>query len=151
MLKALGNMLEQAFGNKTAEDAGADRHALELATAVLLVEIARADYAEDLVEDEAIRELLRGHLDLDDEEIALLVVDARSEADHAASLQEFTRKLHEALTSQEKLDVIEMLWRVALADRHLDKHEDHLVRKIAGLLYVSHSDLIRIRNKVRGD
>jgi uncharacterized tellurite resistance protein B-like protein len=41
-----------------------------------------------------------------------------------------------------------MLWRVALADEHLDKHEDHLVRKIAGLLYVSHADLIRIRNRV---
>lgn len=151
MLKALGNMLDQAFSDRVTEDAAADSHALELATAVLLVEIARADYAEDLAEDEAILELLRGHLALDDEEIALLVLEAKSEADHAASLQEFTRKLHEALTLEEKFDVIEMLWRVALADRHLDKHEDHLVRKIAGLLYVSHSDLIRIRNRVRGD
>ena len=41
-----------------------------------------------------------------------------------------------------------MLWRVALADRRLDKHEDYLVRKVADLLYVSHSDLIRIRNRV---
>ena len=44
-----------------------------------------------------------------------------------------------------------MLWQVALADRGLDKHEDHLVRRIAELLYVSHSDLIRIRNRVRAD
>ena len=42
-----------------------------------------------------------------------------------------------------------MLWQVALADSRLDKHEDHLVRRIAELLYVSHSDLIRIRNRVR--
>ncbi len=45
--------------------------------------------------------------------------------------------------------MVEMLWQVALADRRLDKHEDHLVRRIAELLYVSHSDLIRIRNRVR--
>jgi uncharacterized tellurite resistance protein B-like protein len=42
-----------------------------------------------------------------------------------------------------------MLWRVALADDRLDKHEDHVVRKVAGLLYVTHSDLIRIRNTVK--
>jgi uncharacterized tellurite resistance protein B-like protein len=44
-----------------------------------------------------------------------------------------------------------MLWQVALADERLDKHEDYTVRKIADLLYVTHSDLIRIRNRVRGD
>jgi len=57
--------------------------------------------------------------------------------------------LHEQLSLAEKHDVVEMLWRVAFADLHLDKHEDHLVRKVAGLLYVSHGDLIRIRNEVR--
>ena len=151
MLKALGNLIDQAFGERAGDEGETDQHTLELATAVLLVEIARADFAEDMAEDDAIQELLRGHLDLDDEEIALLVEEAKAEADHAASLQAFTRRLHEALTLEEKLDVIEMLWRVALADRHLDKHEDHLVRKIAGLLYVSHGDLIRLRNKVRGE
>ena len=64
-------------------------------------------------------------------------------------LQQFTRRLHEQLTLAEKHRVVEMLWQVALADRSLDKHEDHLVRRIAELLYVSHSDLIRIRNRVR--
>jgi len=63
-------------------------------------------------------------------------------------LQDYTRTLHEKLTVSEKHEIVEMLWRVALADERLDKHEDHLVRKIAGLLYVSHGDLIRIRNRV---
>ena len=49
----------------------------------------------------------------------------------------------------EKQRVVEMLWQVALADSRLDRHEDHLVRRIAELLYVPHSDLIRIRNRVR--
>jgi uncharacterized tellurite resistance protein B-like protein len=63
-------------------------------------------------------------------------------------LQAFTRRLHEQLTEAEKHRVIEMLWKVALADQHLDKHEDHLIRRIADLLYVPHRDLIRIRNRV---
>jgi uncharacterized tellurite resistance protein B-like protein len=64
------------------------------------------------------------------------------------SLQSFTRRLVEQLTEAEKHRVVEMLWRVALADRHLDKHEDYVVRQVADLLYVSQRDLIRIRNRV---
>ena len=82
-------------------------------------------------------------------EALLLVKEAETEADHSVELQSFTCLLHERLSLEDKHAVVEMLWRVALADDHLDKHEDHLVRKLAGLLYVSHSDLIRIRNTVR--
>lgn len=148
MIRSLGDIFERAFGAQAA-GGGPDReHALHLATAVLLIEVARADFEEDVIEDRAIVELLEAHLSLSRDEIELLVEEARDEADHAASLQAFTRDLHEALSVDEKLQIVEMLWRVALADQVLDKHEDHLVRKIAGLLYVSHSDLIRLRNKV---
>lgn len=149
MLKALTDFFDRAL-TPNAEQTPQDRdHALQLATAVLLVEVARADYNEDISEDTAIVDLLRENLNLSDSEISLLVEEAKGESNHLASLQAFTRQLHEGLTLSEKHHVIEMLWRVALADQHLDKHEDHLVRKIAGLLYISHSDLIRIRNKVR--
>jgi uncharacterized tellurite resistance protein B-like protein len=147
MLKALTDLIDQAFGGGTSAPE-ARSHTVELATALLLVEVARADYEENEAERAELVKLLDENFDLSRDEIDLLVEEAESEADHAASLQEFTRKLHEELTLEEKHDVIEMLWRVAHADRHLDKHEDHLVRKIAGLLYISHKDLIRIRNRV---
>jgi uncharacterized tellurite resistance protein B-like protein len=148
MLKALNDLVTRALGSVAADAEGAREHGIELATALLLVEVARADYDEDLTEDEAVAELLRDRFDLSDAELALLVEEARAKADHAASLQSFTRELHEKLTLEEKHRVIEMLWEVAYADSRLDKHEDHLVRKIGGLLYISHSDLIRIRNSV---
>lgn len=148
MLRALSDLLDQAFGARNGSDEEDTGHALSLATALLLVEVARADFQKDVAEEETIEALLRQHFDLDDAEIGLLLDQARAEADHAASLQQFTRTLHEQLSVDEKHRVVEMLWRVALADRHLDKHEDHLIRRIAGLLYVSHGDLIRIRNAV---
>jgi uncharacterized tellurite resistance protein B-like protein len=131
------------------EDPVARAQALRVATALLLIEVARADYADDYAEDATIRASLKQFFALDDTQAALLFEEARSAADQAVELQQFTRRLHEQLSNAEKLRVVEMLWQVALADRRLDKHEDHLVRRIAELLYVPHSDLIRIRNRVR--
>lgn len=150
MLKELREILNKTLVK--SEEGSEDRdHALRLATATLLVEVVRADHEEDLAEGEAVLSLLREFFDLSEEETALLVREAEQEADHAVSLQTFTRALHEQLSLDEKHSVVEMLWRVAMADSELDKHEDHLVRKVAGLLYVSHRDLIRIRNRVRDD
>ena len=151
MLKALNDLLERALAG-TADAQPEDReHALRVATAVLLIEVARADYAEDLSEDRATFALIKEFFTLSDAEAALLIEEARRQADHAISLQTFTRTLHEQLTVAEKHRVVEMLWKVALADERLDKYEDYVVRKVADLLYVPHSDLIRIRNRVRGE
>ena len=150
MLKELRDILNTTLV-KSKEGTEDRDHALRLATATLLVEVVRADHEEDLVEGEAVFSLLKEFFALTEEETSLLVREAEQEADHAVSLQTFTRALHEQLSLDEKHSVVEMLWRVALADSKLDKHEDHLVRKVAGLLYVSHRDLIRIRTRVRDD
>ena len=148
MLRKLTALFDTAFAPEN-EDRQAREHALQVATALLLIEVARADYADHLAEDAAMLASLKQFFALDDSEAALLLEEARSTADKAVELQQFTRRLHEQLSVAEKLRVVEMLWQVALADRRLDKHEDHLVRRIADLLYVPHSDLIRIRNRVR--
>lgn len=142
-------MLNRTLGDAEQDDPSAREHGLQLATATLLIEVMRADYQEDLTENEAVFEQVKRFFNFSEDEALLLVKEAETEADHSVELQSFTRLLHERLSLEDKHAVVEMLWRVALADDHLDKHEDHLVRKIAGLLYVSHSDLIRIRNKVR--
>jgi uncharacterized tellurite resistance protein B-like protein len=149
MLRALTAFFDQAFGSGGEAGGVSREHQLRLATAVLLIEVARADFAEDDIEIDVVAELLESHLGMSGEEIVGLVDEAQRHADHSASLQSFTRHLHEELDVDEKLKIIEMLWRVALADQTLDKHEDHLIRKVAGLMYISHSDLIRIRNRVR--
>lgn len=149
MLRKLAAFFDGAF-TATEQDPATREHALRVATALLLIEVARADYVDDLAEDETIVEALRQFFALDAAAADLLVEEARAEADQAVELQQFTRRLHEQLSAAEKLRVVEMLWQVALADQRLERHEDHLVRRIAELLYVPHSDLIRIRNRVRG-
>ena len=149
MLKKLRDIFNNSLINSDQGDSADRDHALRLATAALLIEVVRADYEEDIKETEAVIWQLQTRFDLTEEETLLLVEEAAQKADHSVSLQEFTRLLHENLSEKEKHSVIEMLWLIALADDHLDKHEDYVVRKVAELLYVTHGDLIRIRNEVK--
>lgn len=149
MLKQLRDIFSSTLGNSVQEDPGARDHGLRLATAALLIEVVRADYEEDIKETHAVIRQLQARFELTDEETLLLVKEAEQKADDSVSLQDFTRLLHENLSIEEKHSVIEMLWMIALADDHLDKHEDYVVRKVAELLYVTHGDLIRIRNEVK--
>ena len=80
MLKALSEIIDKAFQRGGAEATPEREHGLQVATAVLLVEVARADYAEALAEQDAIAALLKDNFDLSDEETALLVADAKTEA-----------------------------------------------------------------------
>ena len=128
-----------------------DERVLRVATAALLVEMARADFSEDTVEHEEIRRVLRRHFALDVDAAEALLKQAAERADQSVSLHEFTHLLHGQLGDEDKHRIVEMLWRVALADAELDKHEDHLVRKISELLYVSHTDLMRLKHRVLGE
>ncbi len=148
MIKRLKDMLQQVLVEDGAESSNRE-HGLQLATAALLVEIARADFRDEVVENELIFDLLKSHFTLSPEEAEALLNQAADEVDEAVSLRGFTRLLHETLSADEKLHVLEMLWQVAFADEHLDRHEDHLIRRVAELLYIPHRDVIRVRNRIR--
>ena len=85
--------------------------------------------------------------------VELLAAPEFQEADTVVAPLAFSGALLVAYTTlsiaASRANRTERFWQVALADNRLDKHEDHLVRRLAELLYVSHSDLIRIRNRVR--
>ena len=110
--------------------------------------MARADFHQDEFEDKKITELLKVHFNLSHGEAQSLFEEGQKKADDAVSLHEFTRTLHTKLTQTEKEKVIGMLWKLAMADQELDKYEDYLVRKIADLLYVSNTVVLRILHEV---
>jgi uncharacterized tellurite resistance protein B-like protein len=125
-----------------------NRDPLELATAALLVEMSRSDFSESPEEKAAIRQLLQRRFGLSDESVDQLIADASRRADTAVSLHEFTHRLNRELPEADKLAIVEMLWRVSHADGHIDKHEEYLVLRIAGLLHISDRDRIRMKLKV---
>jgi uncharacterized tellurite resistance protein B-like protein len=125
-----------------------DREPFELATAALLVELARSDFSESAAEVEAIRQLLQKRFSLSEEALDTLIADASRRADRAVSLHEFTHRLNRELPEAEKLAIVEMLWRVSHADGRIDKHEEQLVQRIAGLLHISDRDRVRLKLRV---
>jgi uncharacterized tellurite resistance protein B-like protein len=131
-----------------AETAANPEQRQQLALASLLIEMARADFDESASEHVAIADLLASHFELTPEESQALLKRAQDESDSAVCLFDFSRALHESLDAEQRLEVIELLWKVALADNKLDKYEDYLVRKVADLLYVADSDVVRLKNVV---
>lgn len=126
--------------------AGAPDHRLNLATAALLIEIARADSDFDAREQARIESLLADTLELSHEEIAELVRLATEESREATSLHEFTRLVNESYSIAEKRRLMEQLWRVAYADGRIDRYEEQLLRRIADLLHIRHSEFIQARH-----
>ncbi len=147
MLDALKRYFEGRLAPDTRSDDGVD--AVELATAALLVEMQRADLVADELDEAETRALLARHFSLDDEAVSNLISLANDRADRSVSLHEFTRLIHDRFDVAQKTTVVEMLWRVALADGRVDAHEEHLVRKVADLLYLPQVAFIKAKERAK--
>ena len=130
----------------------ADREAaLRLATAVLMIDIARADHIFEESEFNSMLQLIESHFQLSPEQAAELVNAAGEKADDMVSLYEFTQLLNKQLDEKEKTRIVSLLWQVAYADGRLDKYEDSLVLKISDLLYVSRGRVMRLKHDAQQD
>ncbi len=141
--------LKALFDTSVREDRSA--HGLQVAAAALLIEIGKADYASSDAEQTAITEAIRRRSGLDDNELAELMADARRSSAQSTSLYEYTSLINQHYSVEDKFALILELWRVAAADGDIHKYEDHLIRRIADLIYVSHSDFIRAKLQVLQD
>lgn len=142
MLGRLKGLLRNTLGDTVAIEESLE-HDVQLACAVLLIDAARADDDEHEDETRAVEKLLRERFDLTPAETDALIAHAREKLDHSVALQGFTRQLMDALDEAERGQLVGMLWEVVYADGKLDAWEEHLVRRIADLLYVTHSEFIR--------
>ena len=140
--------LKMLFEKPRLEDEG---HRLRIAAAALLVEMMRMDDVIAPSERQAAVEALRTEFGLTAEETAELLSEAERAARDATDYYHFTSLLNDHLTPVEKGHLIENLWRVAYADGSLDKYEEHLLRKIADLLYVPRDTIVAARRRAAGE
>lgn len=123
---------------------------VQLAAAALLIELSKADYKRDVREQQAIVGAIRNSYGLDDSIIAELVCEAAGASDRSTSLYEFTTVINEHCAESEKYQLVRELWRVAHADGDIDKYEEHLIGKVADLIYLPRSLFIRAKVEILG-
>lgn len=118
---------------------------VHLVAAALLVETARADFSEHAAEQLALEILVANTLKLEKLQVRELIAAAESSVDTATSLYEYTRVINDQFSVEEKRQLIAAMWKVAYADGDLNKYEEHLIRQVSDLIYVSHQDYIRCK------
>jgi uncharacterized tellurite resistance protein B-like protein len=148
MLKSIKQFFEDHIG-QIEEQSEDSEHRLQVATAALLIEIARADFHVEDQELEQIAAALQAKFALSTQDVAELMELATEEAKQAISYYEFTSLINKQFSFEQKVKVIELMWQVAYADDHLQKYEEAMIRKISDLLYVPHSDFIATKHKVK--
>lgn len=129
----------------------ADPHSLPRAAAALLLEMALTDEGGEQVELATVHDAMGRAFGIDPGELEALMEQAHEARKQAISLYDFTRDLRIGLDAGQCAELVEWLWRVALADARLDKHEELMVRRVADLLGVPHGEFIRRKLLVQAE
>ncbi|NVJ61221.1 MAG: TerB family tellurite resistance protein [Gammaproteobacteria bacterium] len=120
-------------------------HALRVAAAVLMIEVMKMDFEIKDEEQEQILALIKQEFELSDDEANALYEVATDKALFATDFHEFTRLLNDHYSLEQKIRLIRLLWKVALADGKVHAYEEHLIRRISDLMHLRHSEYIQAK------
>ncbi|WP_163557251.1 TerB family tellurite resistance protein [Halomonas sp. NO4] len=143
MLDRIQRFFQHALADPDASDDAAPT--LELATAALLFEVARADYHLDDSELALLRDQLGRRFGLSSDALEELLQMAGEEAEQAVDHYQFVSLVKQHYGYAERCELVRMMWTLALADGEAHHLEEHRIRRLAELLHVSHSDFIRTK------
>ncbi|MEF7612733.1 TerB family tellurite resistance protein [Aquincola sp. MAHUQ-54] len=146
MLKTLKELFDAL---RTPAAGGGAPHQLELATAVMLVEVMRADAEMSDAERDAVIAGLRDKFHLADDELAQLVALAHQASREASDYFRFTSMINDGFDMPQKLRMVEHMWRVAYADGVLSAHENHVMRRLADLLHIPHGAYVHAKMRAQ--
>ncbi|MBS3799313.1 TerB family tellurite resistance protein [Pseudoalteromonas sp. BDTF-M6] len=116
-----------------------------ISVAALLIEVMRADSELQAQEQEVLQALLQKYFALDQAQVSTLIQAATQDLDEAIDYFRFSKQINEHTSADQRVEIVQLLWQLAYADGELDKHEEHVVRRVADLLYVSHGDFIKAK------
>jgi len=149
MLKTLKSLFDALAPPPEAAPADAQEHLLQLAAAVLMVEVMRSDMHAPEAERLATVSALQHRFGLAADEVERLVEPAEQAARDAHDYHRFTSKINEGFDAEQKVRMIEYLWQVAYADGRLSADEQHVISKIADLIHVPHGAYINAKMRAK--
>jgi len=153
MQKKMIDLMKKIFSGSETDDlvdnAEERSDKIHLATCALLLEMANIDGEfSDSERENIISALKKKDYSLSKEDISELIRASKEELKGSIDLWQFTNLINQNYALEEKIQIIETIWKVAYADGRLDKHEDYLVHKLAELLHLTHKQLIDAKLKV---
>lgn len=151
MLNKLARFIERHLQPVSDASPTLSAHQKQLAVAALLVEVAMADHQFSEVELRNLSAILERKFSLSNDELTELINLAKTETDHATSLHQFTQLINLHCKTEEKFNLMKAMWEMAYADGDLDKYEDYIIRKVADLIYVPHSEFIRAKSLTKSN
>ena len=131
--------------NTTGQKTG---HDIRVATCALFVEIARIDEKFTQEEMETLLLILKEKYGLSQDHADALIAVAENELKESVDLWEFARLINENYSNEEKIEIIETMWRIVYVDGKMDQYEHYLMNKLKNLLRLSHNQLIDAKLKV---
>ncbi len=122
---------------------------LEIATSVLFLELAYADFNVAAEEEIHINKSMQDFFSMSSQEVSDLVDIANTERDQRNDIWFFTNQIKNHFSRVDKVKILEMLWELVYSDGHMDKYEEALMRKITPLLGLSHGEMIQAKLKAK--
>ncbi|UCE18253.1 MAG: TerB family tellurite resistance protein [Gemmatimonadota bacterium] len=123
-------------------------HDIRIATCALFLEMAGVDGEFSDEERHHIVSILKEQYQLSDEHAAALMDTAQQELDESIDLWHFTNLINRNYSEEERVEIVEMVWRIVYVDGRLDGHEDSLMHKLSKLLDLTHGQLIDAKLRV---
>jgi len=148
MLDVVKRFFSKITEDKSKTVEGQQDHDIRVATCALLVEMARIDETFTQAEMETILSILKEKYGLSREHADALIAEADKALEESVDLWQFARRINENYSNEEKIEIIETLWRIVYVDGKMDKYEHYLMHKLATLLRLSHEQLIDAKLKV---
>lgn len=130
------------------QDRQTDQHSIEAACTALLCEVIRADGHLDAEEQNKLNEIISDKFSLTSQETAEIIEESMALSEQATDLYQFTSVINQHYNTEQRIEVVKLLWQLAYADRELAAIEQHIIRKIADLLHLRHSEYIQAKQAI---
>lgn len=148
MIGKIKRFFDKAGAEVSKDTNQATEHDIRVATCALFVEIARIDEEFTDAEMETILSILKEKYGLSQEHADALIAEAEKELEKSVDLWQFANLINQNYSNEEKIEIIETLWRIVYVDGKMDEHEHYLMGKLQNLLRLDHSQLINAKLKI---
>ena len=154
MFDYIRNILSAESNSESSEASGSvnivdHQKQLQIATAALFVEMAKADGEFSEEERDQVIESLQKQFGLDTEYVNDLVELSKSKLQDSVSLYEFSSIINDHFSKDDKMELLKNLWKLIYTDKKLDRYEDRLIKIIGGMINIEHKQIINTKLLIR--